>query len=115
MAFLLLGSATILLVPLAFRNLIDFGFGQKEQSRQGLLGGLSLDGQFLALFALASFWGLIVSARFYMVSWIGERVTAELRNAVYQRVLAQSPQFLKPCRPPRCSRGCSHGKSLQTE
>lgn len=97
LAFVLLclGSATILLVPLAFRDLIDFGFGDKERASGGLLGSLSLDGHFLALFALASFWALAISARFYIVSWIGERVTVDLRNAVYQRVLGQSPQFFE--------------------
>jgi ATP-binding cassette subfamily B protein len=97
LAFVLLciGSATILLVPLAFRDLIDFGFGERERATGGLLGALSLNGHFIALFALASFWALAVAARFYTVSWIGERVTADLRNAVYARVLAQSPQFFE--------------------
>ncbi|BAO29614.1 ABC transporter transmembrane region [Sulfuritalea hydrogenivorans sk43H] len=97
LAFVLLciGSATILLVPLAFRDLIDFGFGERERATGGLLGALSLNGHFIALFALASFWALAVAARFYTVSWIGERVTADLRNAVYSRVLAQSPQFFE--------------------
>ena len=97
LAFVLLcvGSATILLVPLAFRDLIDFGFGDRERTSGGLLGTLSLNGHFLALFGLASFWALAISARFYIVSWIGERVTADLRNAVYQRVLGQSPQFFE--------------------
>ncbi|NJD35044.1 MAG: ATP-binding cassette domain-containing protein [Betaproteobacteria bacterium] len=97
LAFVLLcvGSATILLVPLAFRDLIDFGFGDRERASGGLLGALSLNGHFLALFGLASFWAVTVASRFYVVSWIGERVTADLRNAVYQRVLGQSPQFFE--------------------
>ncbi|MGZ8200023.1 MAG: ABC transporter transmembrane domain-containing protein [Methylosarcina sp.] len=97
MAFLLLclGSATILLVPLAFRDLIDFGFGQGQKSGGGLLGSLSLNGHFAALFGLASFWALVVALRYYTVTWIGERVTADLRSAVYGRVLAQSPQFFE--------------------
>ena len=97
LAFMLLclGSATILLVPLAFRDLIDFGFGDNVRPSGGLLGSLSLNGHFLTLFGLAGFWALVISARFYIVSWIGERVTADLRNAVYQRVLGQSPQFFE--------------------
>jgi ATP-binding cassette subfamily B protein len=47
------------------------------------------------LFGLASLWALAVAARFYTVSWVGERVTANLRSAVYERVLAQSPQFFE--------------------
>ncbi len=83
------------MVPLAFRDLIDFGFGQKQNASGGLLGTLSLNGHFAALFGLASLWALAVAARYYTVSWVGERVTADLRSAVYARVLAQSPQFFE--------------------
>ena len=56
---------------------------------------MSLNGHFIALFGLASVWALAVAARFYTVSWIGERATADLRSAVYTRVLGQSPQFFE--------------------
>ena len=97
LAFILLclGSATILLVPLAFRDLIDFGFGERRQASGGLFGALSLNGHFIALFGLAGFWALAIAARFYTVSWVGERATADLRSAVYARVLSQSPQFFE--------------------
>src|SRR5207245_10620412 len=72
MAFVLLcvGSAAMLTVPLALRNLVDHGFGT----------GAAINGYFLALFGIALFWGAAVAGRFYYVSWIGERVTADLRN-----------------------------------
>ena len=97
LAFILLclGSATILLVPLAFRDLIDFGFGARGQAGPGLLGALSLNQHFVALFGLAGIWALAVAARYYTVSWVGERATADLRCAVYSRVLTQSPQFFE--------------------
>jgi len=97
LAFVLLclASLTILLVPLAFRDLVDAGFGAGAPVREGLLGTLSLNGQFLVLFGLASFWAMAVAARYYTVSWIGERATADLRRAVYARVLGQSPQFFE--------------------
>ena len=97
LAFVLLclGSGTLLLVPLAFRDLIDFGFGQKQNASGGLLGTLSLNGRFAALFGLASLWAVTIAARYYTVTWVGERVTADLRSAVYARVLAQSPQFFE--------------------
>ncbi|HET7831953.1 MAG TPA: ABC transporter transmembrane domain-containing protein [Gallionella sp.] len=94
-ALLCLGSGTILVVPLAFRDLIDFGFGQHPERSGGLLGTLSLNGHFAALFGLATFWALAVAARYYHVTWVGERVTADLRSAVYARVLTQSPQFFE--------------------
>ncbi|HEY5309796.1 MAG TPA: ABC transporter transmembrane domain-containing protein, partial [Casimicrobiaceae bacterium] len=92
---LILASGTVLVLPLAFRDLIDFGFGQRENARSALLGTKSLDGHFAALFGLASLWALAVSSRYYTVTWIGERVTADLRSAVYARVLGQSPQFFE--------------------
>ena len=92
---LILASGTVLLLPLAFRDLIDFGFGQHVNARRALLGTESMDGHFAALFGLAFVWALTVSARYYTVTWIGERVTADLRSAVYARVLRQSPQFFE--------------------
>ncbi|WP_020166828.1 MULTISPECIES: ABC transporter transmembrane domain-containing protein [Methylotenera] len=95
---LCLGSATLLLVPLAFRDLIDFGFISNPsavKSGTGLLGGLSLNGHFLVMFVLAGFWALMISMRYYNISWVGERVTADLRSAVYGRVMTQSPQFFE--------------------
>lgn len=95
---LCLGSATLLLVPLAFRDLIDFGFVGKAASAQthkGLIGELSLNGHFLVMFALAVFWALMIATRYYTVSWVGERATADLRSAVYARVMTQSPQFFE--------------------
>jgi len=35
------------------------------------------------------------AARHYLVSWLGERVTADIRNAVYRHVVTQSPQFFE--------------------
>ena len=100
LAFVLLclGSATLLLVPLAFRDLIDFGFVTKAStaaSHKGLIGSLSLNGHFLLMFALAAFWALMIASRYYTISWVGERVTADLRSAVYARVMTQSPQFFE--------------------
>jgi ATP-binding cassette, subfamily B, bacterial len=98
LAFVLLclGSATLLLVPLAFRDLIDFGFvAQSETAHKGLLGNLSLNGHFLVMLALATFWAMMIAWRYYTVSWVGERTTADLRSAVYARVMKQSPQFFE--------------------
>ncbi len=100
LAFVLLclGSATLLLVPLAFRDLIDFGFignTTLTETHKGLIGALSLNGHFLVMFALAVFWALMIATRYYTVSWVGERATADLRSAVYARVMTQSPQFFE--------------------
>lgn len=88
LALLCLSSAAFLVVPLAFRDLIDHGF----------VGGGAVGSHFLLLFVIALLWALATALRFYQVSWIGERVTADLRNAVYQRMLQQSPQYFETTR-----------------
>ena len=92
-AFVLLSlaSATLLLVPLAFRDLIDVGFGNNDATTPAI----NINTKFGVLFGLAAFWALMVASRFYVVSWIGERVTVDLRSGVYARVLRQSPQFFE--------------------
>lgn len=90
---LCLASAALLLVPLAFRDLIDVGFGSHDSN--SAMPTVSIDTKFGILFGLAAFWALMVASRYYMVSWIGERVTVDLRSAVYGSVLKQSPQFFE--------------------
>ena len=90
--FLLLAALATLAFPLALRTLIDGGMGSAaDRSAQAM----ALRGNFSALFAVAVALGIFSAARFYMVSWLGERVTADLRNAVYTHVLRQSPQFFE--------------------
>jgi ATP-binding cassette subfamily B protein len=47
------------------------------------------------LFLVGAALGLFSAARFYMVSWLGERITSDLRNAVYAHVVQQSPEFFE--------------------
>jgi len=56
---------------------------------------MGLRGHFIELFGVAVALGLFSAGRFYVVSWLGERITADLRNAVYSHVLRQSPQFFE--------------------
>ena len=99
LVFLVLAALATLAFPLALRRLID----------GGLMGGAStgtlatdpgqqvmaLRAHFVDLFGVAVALGLFSAARFYMVSWLGERITADLRNAVYAHVLHQSPEFFE--------------------
>src|SRR3546814_6294243 len=57
-----------------------------------------MQGHFLLLFGIAVAWGCASAGRFYQVSWIGERITADLRSAIYRRMLAQSPQYFETTR-----------------
>lgn len=94
-AFVLLSlaSGALLLVPLAFRDLIDVGFGSAQVNNPS--SHFNINTQFSVLFGLAAFWALMVASRYFTVSWIGERITADLRSAVYRRVMHQSPQFFE--------------------
>jgi ATP-binding cassette subfamily B protein len=89
--FLVLAAVTTLLFPLALRSLIDGGLEAADKGAQVM----ALREHFLALFGVAVALGLFSAARFYTVSWLGERVTADLRNAVYSHVLQQSPAFFE--------------------
>src|SRR5690606_34096701 len=54
-----------------------------------------IDQYFLALIAVAMMLGVASATRFYFVSWLGERVVADLRAAVYSHVLSLSPAFFE--------------------
>ena len=89
--FLVLAAFATLVFPLALRGLIDGGLSEAGRGSQLV----ALREHFIELFAVAVALGLFSAARFYMVSWLGERVTADLRNAVYAHVLEQSPEFFE--------------------
>jgi len=89
--FLIGAAAATLLFPVALRHLIDGGLVTADRGTQAV----ALRGHFVQLFGVAVAVGLFSAARFYLVSWLGERITADLRNAVYSHVLRQSPQFFE--------------------
>ena len=89
--FLLATAAATLAFPLALRSLIDGGIAAAGSGGQTA----AVRGHFVDLFLLATALGVLSAGRFYMVSWLGERVTADLRNAVYSHVLDQSPEFFE--------------------
>ena len=89
--FLVMAALATLAFPLALRSLIDGGLVKGDQGEQMM----AMREHFALLFGVAVALGLSSAARFYMVSWLGERVTADLRNAVYSHVLKQSPEFFE--------------------
>lgn len=89
--FLVAAAASTLVLPVALKSLIDSGLIAADPGQRVM----ALREHFLALFAVGAALGLFSAARFYMVSWIGERVTADLRNAVYAHVVLQSPEFFE--------------------
>ena len=91
--FLVLAAVATLVFPIALRSLIDGGLTGPASDKGAQ--AMALRGHFEALFGVAIALGMFSAARFYTVSWLGERVTANLRNAVYSHVLRQSPQFFE--------------------
>ena len=88
---LLLAALATLAFPLALRGLIDAGFEAGNPGERLM----ALREHFLAMFAVGAALGIFSASRFYMVTWLGERVTADLRNAIYTHVLRQSPEFFE--------------------
>ncbi|TDK68507.1 ABC transporter transmembrane domain-containing protein [Sapientia aquatica] len=85
---LLVAAGATLAIPYAFRQMIDMGF-----SGQGSIA--HVDAAFIGLFAVACVLAVATAARFYTVSLLGERVTADIRSAVYEHVIEQSPEFFE--------------------
>ena len=102
--FLVAASITTLAFPVALRKLIDGGLGLSGSAALGAgVGSAAANGErlmalrdhFLALFGVGIALGVFSALRFYSVTWLGERVTADLRNAVYKHVVKQSPAFFE--------------------
>ena len=89
--FLVGAAAATLALPLALRSLIDGGLMAADPGARVM----ALREHFVALFGVGVALGVFSALRFYMVSWLGERITADLRNAVYAHVVRQSPEFFE--------------------
>ena len=86
--FLILAAGTTLAFPWALKVLID----------QGLVAGSGSDvlaEKFMELFLVAAALAVFSAGRFYTVSWLGEKITADVKNKVYAHVLEQSPTFFE--------------------
>jgi ATP-binding cassette subfamily B protein len=87
---LLAAAAATLVLPVAVRGVIDHGFSEADAANIGRY--------FMALIAVAALLGIASATRFYLVTWIGERVTADVRSAVFSHVLSLSPSFFETVR-----------------
>ncbi|HEX8666850.1 MAG TPA: ABC transporter transmembrane domain-containing protein [Allosphingosinicella sp.] len=87
---LLVAAAATLAVPNAFKLIIDRGFG-------GSGGDVGRWFQYLLLVVLVM--ACATAMRFYFVSWLGERVVADIREAVQRNLLRLAPSFFEENRP----------------
>lgn len=88
MTALLLAAALTLTLGQGLRLLIDEGFG----------GAGNLNGAALFMGAVVALLAVATSARYYLVSWLGERVAADLRVRVFDHILGLSPAFFETAR-----------------
>ncbi len=84
---LLVASGAMLVLPIAFKGVIDQGMVVRDQA--------TLDTYFVAFLAAAVIFGVFAALRFYLVTWLGERVVADLREDVYARVVRMDPTFFE--------------------
>jgi ATP-binding cassette subfamily B protein len=82
---LLVAALATLIVPLAVRRMIDFGFSAE---RIGLI-----DQYFAVMILVAGVLAVASAARYYLVTIIGERVVADLRSSVFAHLTELSPAF----------------------
>ncbi len=87
---LLIASGAMLVLPIAFRGVIDQGMVVQDRA--------TIDLYFIAFLAAAAVFGLFAALRFYLVTWLGERVVADLRADIYQRVIRMDPTFFEVTR-----------------
>src|SRR5262245_3325930 len=87
---LLIAAAAMLALPVAFRYVVDEGLSSRSTE--------TINRYFLAFLAAAGIYGVFAALRFYLVTWLGERVVADLRSAVYDRVIRMDPAFFEVTR-----------------
>ncbi|HVN98832.1 MAG TPA: ABC transporter transmembrane domain-containing protein [Steroidobacteraceae bacterium] len=87
---LAVAAGASLLLPVAARQVIDHGFSSSDSSHIGRY--------FLGLLAVTVVMGLAAASRYYLVTWIGERVVADVRNKVFSHVLSLSAEFFERVR-----------------
>lgn len=87
---LVVASAAMLALPVAVRQLIDHGLSTKDAG--------AINRYFVGLLGAAFIYGGFAALRFYLVTWLGERVVADLRTAVYRRVVRMDPMFYETTR-----------------
>ena len=87
---LLCSTAATLILPVGARLVVDHGFSAKDAAR--------LNYYFLPLLIAVAVWALATAIRFYFVTWLGERVIADVRKGVFDHVLSLTPSFFEVTR-----------------
>ena len=86
---LVFAAGATLMIGQAIRLLLDKGFSA---------GSENLDQYFMGLMAVVALLAAATFGRYYLVSWIGERVISDIRKAVFNHVLTLTPAFFEVTR-----------------
>jgi len=86
---LLIAAGAQLALPVALRGIVN-AIGEKDLR--------TINTWFPGFLAAAVIFGAFAALRFYMVTWVGERVVADLRTAIYRRVVRMDPMFYETTR-----------------
>ncbi len=84
-------SAATIAIPYSFKRIIDRGFGAGN--------GEAVAGAFHYMLMIVAVLAIGTAVRFYFVSWLGERVVADIRTSVQRHLLTLSPRFFEENRP----------------
>src|SRR4051812_21342922 len=87
---LTIAALTTLIVPVAVRRMIDFGFSPE--------GIAMINSYFSVMIAVVAVLAVASAARFYLVMTIGERIVADLRRDVFAHLISLSPSFFDQAR-----------------
>ena len=87
---LIVAAGAMLAIGQALRRVVDYGFSSE--------GASTLNQYFLGLLGVVAVLAAATFCRFFLVSWLGERVVADIRNAVYRHVIGLSPVFFEVTR-----------------
>lgn len=88
---LVFAAGTVLAIGFAMRGLVDQGFSNRDAENINYFFGVII--VVVAMMAVSTF------GRFYLVSWLGERVVADIRKKVYDHIIELSPAFFEVTRP----------------
>lgn len=88
--FLVVSASGALAIPAAIGQVIDQGFMADDLA--------NINRWFWLLFLAAAVMAVGGGLRFYWVSWLGQRVVADIRKALYGRILGLSPEFFAQTR-----------------
>ena len=90
LATLIVASLTTLIVPVAVRRMIDFGFSDKAAQL--------IDSYFAVMLLVVAVLAVSSALRFYLVTTLGERIVADLRSDVFAHLTCLSPAYFDATR-----------------